>query len=49
MCGQRGWRELAVLGGKIDKVSGLIEGLIWSPRGGQANNNFDDWPSEEVF
>ena len=49
MRGQRGWRELAVLGDKIDKVSGLIEGLIWSPRGGEANNHFDDWPSEEVF
>ncbi|XWS20551.1 hypothetical protein CRYUN_Cryun31cG0111600 [Craigia yunnanensis] len=49
MRGQRGWRELAVLGDKIDKVSGLIEGLIWSPRGGDPNNHFDDWPSEEAY
>ena len=32
----------------------MIEGLIWSPRGGHAkrgelSNNVDDWPSEEVF
>ncbi|XVF74867.1 hypothetical protein PTKIN_Ptkin13bG0145200 [Pterospermum kingtungense] len=47
MRGQRGWRELAVLGDKIDKVSGLIEGLIWSPRGGEGNNHIDDWPAEE--
>ncbi|KAK6267771.1 hypothetical protein QUC31_011931 [Theobroma cacao] len=47
MRGQRGWRELAILGDKMDKVSGLIEGLIWSPRGGEANNHFDDWRSEE--
>ncbi|KAE8723628.1 putative protein phosphatase 2C 60 [Hibiscus syriacus] len=47
MHGQRGWRELAVLGDKIDKVSGFIEELIWSPRSGAANKNFDDWPSEE--
>ncbi|KDP41954.1 hypothetical protein JCGZ_26972 [Jatropha curcas] len=47
MRGQRGWRELAILGDKIDKVSGVIEGLIWSPRGGEANNPFDDWSSEE--
>ncbi|KAL5576152.1 hypothetical protein UlMin_017851 [Ulmus minor] len=52
MRGQRGWRELAILGDKIDKVSGMIEGLIWSPRGGQVKrgefkDNFDDWLSEE--
>ncbi|KHG19769.1 hypothetical protein F383_03979 [Gossypium arboreum] len=49
MRGQRGWRELAVLGDKIDQVSGLIEGLIWSPRSGEANNHFDDWSSEEAY
>ncbi|KAJ8755509.1 hypothetical protein K2173_019307 [Erythroxylum novogranatense] len=47
MRGQRGWRELAILGDKIDKVSGMIEGLIWSPRSGEANGHFDDWPSED--
>lgn len=54
MRGQRGWRELAILGDKIDKVSGVIEGLIWSPKAGDVNNgekkdHFDDWPSEEVI
>ncbi|KAH7547500.1 hypothetical protein FEM48_Zijuj01G0316600 [Ziziphus jujuba var. spinosa] len=52
MRGQRGWRELAILGDKIDKVSGVIEGLIWSPKAGDVNNgedkdHFNDWPSEE--
>ncbi|XP_030491936.2 probable protein phosphatase 2C 60 isoform X1 [Cannabis sativa] len=52
MRGQKGWRELAILGDNLDKVSGVIEGLIWSPRGGQAkrgelSNHVEDWPSEE--
>lgn len=48
MCGQRGWRELAILGDKIDKFTGMIEGLIWSPRSGEVNGQYiDDWPSEE--
>ncbi|KAE7997219.1 hypothetical protein FH972_001870 [Carpinus fangiana] len=47
MCGQRGWRELARLGDKMDKFSGMIEGLIWSPKGGEVNDHIDDWPSEE--
>ncbi|XP_071723463.1 probable protein phosphatase 2C 60 [Rutidosis leptorrhynchoides] len=47
MRGQRGWRELAVLGDKIDKFSGMIEGFIWSPRSGESNNHFGDWKSEE--
>ncbi|XP_038692116.1 probable protein phosphatase 2C 21 [Tripterygium wilfordii] len=47
MCGQRGWRELAVLGDKSDKFSGMIEGLIWSPRSGEVNEHMDDWPSEK--
>nr|XP_034892408.1 probable protein phosphatase 2C 60 [Populus alba] len=52
MRGQRGWRELAALGDKITrftgmieglitKFTGMIEGLIWSPRGG------DDWAFEK--
>ncbi|GLT38261.1 hypothetical protein SLA2020_125210 [Shorea laevis] len=45
MCGQRGWRELAILGDKIDKVSGIIEGFIW--KSGEANGHTDDWPNEE--
>ncbi|XP_052487508.1 probable protein phosphatase 2C 21 isoform X2 [Gossypium raimondii] len=47
MCGQRGWRELAVLGDKMDKVSGFVEGFVWSPKGDEANDHFDDWPPEE--
>ncbi|CAL5361634.1 unnamed protein product [Camellia sinensis] len=47
MCGQRGWRELAILGDKMNKVGSMIEGLIWSPRGGEANGHVNDWPSEE--
>lgn len=48
MRGQRGWRELAVLGDKINKFTGMIEGLIWSPRGANANDRLDDWAFEEV-
>ncbi|XP_051151371.1 probable protein phosphatase 2C 60 isoform X2 [Andrographis paniculata] len=47
MRGQKGWRELAVLGDAINKFSGMIEGLIWSPRGGNRNELVDDWPFEE--
>lgn len=49
MRGQRGWRELAILGDKIDQFSGMIEGLIWSPKSGEANNHPDNWLSEEVL
>jgi protein phosphatase 1G len=49
MCGQRGWRELASLGDKINKFTGMIEGLIWSPRCGDSNEQLDDWAFEEVF
>lgn len=49
MRGQRGWRELAVLGDKINKFSGMIEGLIWSPRSGDKSDQVDDWAFEEVF
>ncbi len=53
MRGQRGWRELAVLGDKIDKVSGLIEGFIFTPKSAEAkksafNDQMDQWSSEEV-
>ncbi|KDO67434.1 hypothetical protein CISIN_1g018021mg [Citrus sinensis] len=47
MKGQRGWRELAVLGDKINKFTGMIEGLIWSPRGGDSNDQPNDWAFEE--
>lgn len=49
MRGQRGWRELAVLGDKINKFTGMIEGLIWSPRSSsEGNDQADDWAFEEV-
>ncbi|KAI6677975.1 hypothetical protein NL676_038771 [Syzygium grande] len=48
MRGQRGWRELAVLGDKINKFSGMIEGLIWSPKGSDVNGRIDDWAFEDV-
>lgn len=48
MRGQRGWRELAILGDKINKFTGMIEGLIWSPRSGYGNGHEDDWAFEEV-
>ncbi|XP_008795211.1 probable protein phosphatase 2C 11 [Phoenix dactylifera] len=47
MRGQRGWRELAVLGDKINKFTGMIEGLIWSSKGGDVNDREDDWAFEE--
>lgn len=47
MHGQRGWRELAALGDRLNKFSGMIEGLIWSPRNGDGNGNNDDWAFEE--
>ncbi|GAV84284.1 PP2C domain-containing protein [Cephalotus follicularis] len=47
MRGQRGWRELAALGDKINKFTGMLEGLIWSPKGGDGNNQVDDWAFEE--
>ncbi|KAL0916731.1 hypothetical protein M5K25_014266 [Dendrobium thyrsiflorum] len=47
MRGQRGWRELAVVGDKMHKFTGMIEGLIWSPRGGDSKGHEDDWAFEE--
>lgn len=49
MRGQRGWRELSILGDKINKFTGMIEGLIWSPRSGDGNDQVDDWAFEEVL
>lgn len=48
MRGQRGWRELAVLGDKINKFTGMIEGLIWSPRSSDGHEHVDNWAFEEV-
>lgn len=47
MRGQRGWRELAILGDKINKFTGMIEGLIWSPRSGDGNHHDDNWAFED--
>ncbi|CAI9260237.1 unnamed protein product [Lactuca saligna] len=47
MRGQRGWRELSVLGDRINKFSGVIESLIWSPRGGETSHQLDEWAFEE--
>ncbi|KAL0698130.1 hypothetical protein Bca4012_054252 [Brassica carinata] len=33
-----GWQELALLRDKMSKFSGMIEGLIWSPRSGDSPN-----------
>jgi len=48
MRGQRGWRELSILGDKINKFTGMIEGLIWSPKSSDGNCQVDDWAFEEV-
>ncbi|XP_022851108.1 probable protein phosphatase 2C 60 [Olea europaea var. sylvestris] len=47
MRGQRGWRELSILGDKLNKFTGMIQGLIWSPRSGDKNDQVDDWAFEE--
>jgi protein phosphatase 1G len=47
MRGQRGWRELSILGDKMNKFSGMIEGLIWSPRSNNGISRADDWAFEE--
>ncbi|XP_012573111.1 probable protein phosphatase 2C 60 isoform X3 [Cicer arietinum] len=47
MRGQRGWRELAILGDKMEKLSGMLEGFIWSPKSSEANDRVDAWAFEE--
>lgn len=47
MTGQRGQRELALFGGKMDQPGGILEGLIQSPKSGEFNSQIDDWPSKE--
>nr|CAB3468592.1 unnamed protein product [Digitaria exilis] len=49
MRGQRGWRELQALGDKINQFTGIIEGLIWSPKGSDSNDRHDDWSFEEAY
>ncbi|KAK2400125.1 putative protein phosphatase 2C [Trifolium repens] len=48
MRGQRGWRELSILGDKMNMFSGMIEGLIWSPQSNNGISRADDWAFEEV-
>lgn len=48
MKGQRGWRELTEMGDKGNKISGMLEGIIWSPKGGDSENLGDGWSTEEV-
>ncbi|KAH9614691.1 hypothetical protein KSS87_022839 [Heliosperma pusillum] len=48
MRGQKGWRELAILGDKINKFIGMIEGLIWSPRNAEGSEHDDNWSFEDV-
>ena len=33
----------------MNKFGGMIEGLIWSPRGSDSKNGDDDWAIEEVY
>ncbi|GLJ32033.1 hypothetical protein SUGI_0645140 [Cryptomeria japonica] len=49
MCGERGWRELAILGDKQNKITGLLDGIMWSPRSSanRSDVNEDDWASEQ--
>ncbi|KAK6915140.1 PPM-type phosphatase-like domain [Dillenia turbinata] len=44
MSGQRGRRELALLGDKVEKFTGMVEGLIWSPKN---EEDADNWAVEE--
>jgi hypothetical protein len=48
MKGQRGWRELTELGDKGNKISGMLEGIIWPPKGGDSDKIGEDWDTEEV-
>nr|CAB3457852.1 unnamed protein product [Digitaria exilis] len=47
--GQRGWRELTELGDKGNKISGMLEGIIWSPKGGDSDDLGDGWNTEEAY
>ena len=43
-----GGEESGESGDKINKFTGMIEGLIWSPRSSDGNCHVDDWAFEEV-
>jgi len=47
MRGQRGWRELALLGDKFNKFTGMLEGFIWSSPRNIESNQEDDWAFEQ--
>ncbi|KAI9084534.1 hypothetical protein K1719_033522 [Acacia pycnantha] len=47
MRGQRGWRELAVLGEKSKKFSGMRNWFIRTSKKGAVNGEVDDWAYEE--
>lgn len=50
MRGQRGWRELAILGDKFNRFSGYLEGFIWSsPRQTEVKDEKqeDNWAFEQ--
>ncbi|PWA82460.1 protein phosphatase 2C family protein [Artemisia annua] len=46
MCGQRGWRELAILGDKKDQSSDMMEGVVGSSKSGEEGHD-EDWSVEE--
>ncbi|KAL7003184.1 protein-serine,threonine phosphatase, partial [Sarracenia purpurea var. burkii] len=46
LSGLLGW-VLASLGDKLGHVSGMLDGLIWSLKGGAAYGHSHGWPSEE--
>ncbi|GJM99514.1 hypothetical protein PR202_ga16620 [Eleusine coracana subsp. coracana] len=51
MKGQRGWRELNEMGekGNGNKITDMLEGIIWSPKGGDSDKLEDRWESEEAY
>ncbi|GKA96153.1 probable protein phosphatase 2C 60 [Tanacetum coccineum] len=46
MCGQHGWRELAILGDKKDQSSDMMEALGGSSKSGEEGHD-EDWSVEE--
>ncbi|XP_054783697.1 probable protein phosphatase 2C 21 isoform X2 [Prosopis cineraria] len=48
MRGQRGWRELAVLGEKSKRLFNMRCWFIRTPKSGSVNGHVDDWAFEEV-
>ncbi|KAM0862482.1 hypothetical protein ACQ4PT_045247 [Festuca glaucescens] len=46
MQGHRGWRELNELGDKGQKLAGMLEGMVRSPKGGNSGRPWDGWSEE---